>query len=239
MDGQKSDDNPTPAQFAPGDTVRPQQQEQAQPSQPAQAPQQAEIPAPSPISEAPASDTTAPATPSQDLAPSVAPQGSDARPEYRDAQPDEVISWTASEFIAHHKTSGWYALLLLAAVVAAFLVWFVTKDLVSGLVVVFAGVILATYASRKPRQLNYQIDPSGLTIEQKHYSFSDFRSFSVMQDGAFASIVFAPLKRFGTLLTIYYDPQDEERIINALSGRLPHEERRPDPIDSMMRRIRF
>jgi hypothetical protein len=159
-------------------------------------------------------------------------------PDYA-GEADEVITWTASEFIAHHKTSGWYTLLILASVAAAVVIWLLTKDIVSALVVVFASGILATYATRKPRQLSYQVDRSGLTIGIKHYGFDEFRSFSIVPEGAFSSIVFTPLKRFGTLVTIYYDPQDEERIIDALSLRLPHEERRPDPIDGMMRRIRF
>ncbi|HYG84352.1 MAG TPA: hypothetical protein VD907_05770, partial [Verrucomicrobiae bacterium] len=36
---------------------------------------------------------------------------------------DGTITWTASEFVAHHKSSGWYALLALCAVGVAFIVW--------------------------------------------------------------------------------------------------------------------
>ena len=248
MDGQKPEQTPAPMQFAPGDTIRPQQDNDAQapglpaPVESASAAQPLNVPeagATAPV-QPPAVPPVTPVT-AQPIATSQPPAVPTEQAEMSGyaAANQEAISWTASEFIAHHKTSGWYFVLLLASSVGAALIWLVTKDIVSALVVMFAGGIFGAYAARQPRQLSYQVDPSGLTIGQKHYGFNEFRSFSVMPEGAFSSIIFSPLKRFGTLVTIYYDPEDEERIIEALSLRLPHEERRPDPIDGMMRRIRF
>jgi hypothetical protein len=249
MDGQKPEQapTPTPTQFAPGDTIRPQQVAAPasipQPAEPAQSPQ---LPA-QPVASPQPNETVAPAVTEQPMAASELPSlpPTEAEPlsidddDYSSEPTEEVITWTASEFIAHHKTGSWYVLLLLASCMAAGLIWFMTKDIVSAVVVVFAGAMLATYAARKPRQLSYQLDPAGLTIGDKHLSYNEFRSFSVVPEGAFSSIVFSPLKRFGTLTTIYYDPQDEARIVDAISQRLPHEEHRLDAIDGMMRRIRF
>jgi hypothetical protein len=263
MDGQKPESGqaPAPMQFAPGDTIRPQQQTaqsnpvEQQPPVTASAPLQ-EAEGAIPVTLAPAAPEQAVITPAQQ-APPPQPQQIQSAPSaqrppsfYTDTSlpnpdanmpepSDEVVTWTASEFIAHQKNGGWYALLMLCALVAAALVWFVTKDIVSSVVIIFAGAVFATYAARKPRQLSYRLDPAGLTIDQKHYSYNEFRSFSVVPEGAFSTIVFAPLKRFGTLITLYYDPQDEEQIINAIMTRLPHEERKPDPIDRMLYRIRF
>jgi hypothetical protein len=41
------------------------------------------------------------------------------------------------------------------------------------------------------------------------------------------------------LLTIYYDPADEDKIVNALSDMLPHEDRQHDMVERLMRRLRF
>lgn len=257
MDGQKPDNVPTgtPTQFVPGDTIRPQQTApNAEPAAPANDPaaSQPTLPPPVVMPETssppvnPPQPAVAPTAPPPSTPAAAAPLAYEyyqpaAEPAQAPAEAagDEVIRWTASEFIAHHKTGGWYALLLLAACVAAVFIWLITKDIVSSIVVIFAGGILATYATRQPRQLSYQLDPSGLTIGDRHYGYHDFRSFTVIPEGAFDSIIFMPLKRFGTLTTIYFDPQDEERIVELISQRLPHEERKLDPIDSMMRRIRF
>lgn len=152
---------------------------------------------------------------------------------------DGSISWTASEFIAHSKSSGWYMVLIGAALVIAVLVWLVTKDMVSSAVVVIGALLLAVYGARQPRQLEYRVDQQGLAIGARQHGFHEFRSFSIVPEGAFNGIVLMPLKRFSPLITIYYAPEDEDKIVALLSERLPMEERKKDVIDRLMWRIRF
>lgn len=152
---------------------------------------------------------------------------------------DGSIMWTASEFIAHHKTAIWFFQLGGAAVVVAVVIWFITKDIITALTIVGAAALLAGYANRQPRELTYRIDSSGLHVGPRTYHFEDFRSFAVMAEGAFASIAFTPLKRFAPMLTVYYDPNDEQKIVDVLSARLPMQPRKSDFIDRLMWRIRF
>lgn len=149
------------------------------------------------------------------------------------------IIWTASEFIAHNKSLGWYSLLALAAVVLSSLVYLLTKDLVSVGIIIFVALILGIAARRKPRVLNYQLNDNGIAIGQRFYAYHEFRSFSVMQEGVFSSIMFIPLKRFMPTINIYYDPQDEDRIIQMLSYYLPLENHTRDAVDSLIHHIRF
>lgn len=149
------------------------------------------------------------------------------------------ITWTASEFIAHHKTAAWYLQLAAAAIIAAAIIGFITKDVITALTILVAAGLLAAYANRQPRELTYRIDQSGLHVGPRFYHLEDFRSFSVMAEGAFASISFTPLKRFAPMLTIYYDPNDQQKIVDVLSTRLPLQQRKADPIDRLMWRIRF
>jgi hypothetical protein len=156
-----------------------------------------------------------------------------------EADDPDSVTWTASEFIAHDKTSSWYTLLILGTVAASGLMYVVTKDIVSVGVVILAALIFGIYGAHKPRQLVYRVDLRGITVGGKFYPYSDFRSFSVIPEGAFSSIVFMPLKRFAAPLSIYYAPQDEDRIVGVLSEQLPYEQRRRDAVDSLMRKIRF
>jgi hypothetical protein len=149
------------------------------------------------------------------------------------------ISWTASEFVAHEKTAGWYAILILASLLLAALVYLITKDVISVGVVVIAGILLAVYGSHQPRQVQYSIDDGGINVGQRHYSYDGFKYFSVATEGAFSSLVFMPLKRFAIPLTIYYAPADEERILGVVSNQLPLEEHRLDAVDNLMKHIRF
>jgi hypothetical protein len=155
------------------------------------------------------------------------------------AHSGEAITWTASEFIAHEKAASWYLGLAGAAVLLAAIIYLLTKDVITSGVILFGAFLFGVVAARKPRQLQYQIDDHGISIGVKHFVFEEFRSFSVVPEGAFSSIVLLPLKRFGTLTTIYYSPEDEEKIVNMLSSRLPFDEHKLDPVDNFMRRIRF
>lgn len=127
----------------------------------------------------------------------------------------------------------------MAAAVLAVVVYFTTKDKISAAVLAVAGIALAAYGARLPRQLQYSLNGMSLTIGQKSYGLDLFRSFSIIDDGAFSSIVFMPMKRFAPQVTVYYDPKDEEKIVTLLAERLPMEDRQRDAVEKFMRRIRF
>lgn len=166
----------------------------------------------------------------------------EAEPAAADVQPTappEDVSWTASEFIAHEKSGGWYVLLVCCAAVAAALVYMLTKDKISTGVVVLAAAAFGVFAARKPRTQQYSLTGRGLQIGQKFYGFQDFKTFSVSEEGAIASIVFAPMRRFMPPLTIYVAPDVEDKVMDFLSAYLPFEEHKTDAVDSLLKRIRF
>lgn len=152
---------------------------------------------------------------------------------------ERTINWTASEFIAHQKSIGWYAALAAVAVIVAGLIYVLTKDKISTIVVLIGALALGFYGARQPRQLDYRLDSAGVTIGSRYHGYEEFRSFAIVPEGAFSSIVFMPLKRFALLTTIYYAPADEDKIVQLLSNILPLEQHRLDPVDQLMRRIRF
>jgi hypothetical protein len=164
-------------------------------------------------------------------------------PEKQDeAQPREPreVAWTASEFVAHDKSAGWYVSLGLAAVVVAVVIYLITKDKVSVAVVIVGALVLGVYGGHQPRELDYRLDAHSLSIGDKHHSYEEFRSFAVVPEGALSSIIFMPLKRFALTTTIYYAPDDEDKIVSLLADRLPiDEDHKHDAIDRLMRRIRF
>lgn len=149
------------------------------------------------------------------------------------------LTWSASEFVAHDKGAGWYSALLIGSAVFITLAYIATKDIVPLIMVAIMIIIFAVIAGRPPRELNYKLDNSGLTIGAKVYPFSSFRSFSVVQQGGLQSIWFMPLRRFMSGLTIYFPPEDSEHIAGLLSQFLPLENHQFDFIDKLMRRLHF
>lgn len=153
--------------------------------------------------------------------------------------PDQQVTWTAAEFIAHEKSSGWYGTLALITIIIAAVLYLLTRDIISTVVIIVGGFCFGVLASRKPRQLQYAVGDTGIVIGSKHYDYGMFKSFSVVPEGASGSIIFMPLKRFAPLTIMYFDPKDHDKIVDILADYLPFEEHRLDIVDNVMRRIRF
>lgn len=154
-------------------------------------------------------------------------------------QNNDHVSWSASEFIAFQKSGGWYMLVILGVVALAGLVFLFTQDYFSAGAIVVAGLLFVIFAGRKPRVLNYSIDSGGIAIGAKKYQFKDFRSFSLIEETHMRSVMLTPLKRFMPAISMYFEPADEQKITEALSGYLPYEDRKQDPVDKVMQRLRF
>ena len=154
--------------------------------------------------------------------------------------PEETVQWTASEFVAHQKSLGWYLILAASALAAAGLIYLLTRgDLITALVVIVAAIFFGYVAGRKPRTLAYEINSGGITIGHRFYGYENFKSFWVEHQGAFGSVSFMPLKRFMPLLTIYYAAEQEDQILGVLGNHLPLEEAHRDMFDQFIDRIRF
>jgi len=151
----------------------------------------------------------------------------------------ELVSWSASEYMDHHRGAGWYLLLLITTAGISAGIYLLTKDYFATGVILILGIIVAAFVQHKPSEITYQIGNSGLKVGEKFYSFASFKSFSVIKDGALSSIRLSPLKRLMPPLSAYYAPPDEEKIIQALSEHLPYEEGKLDGVDRLSRRLRL
>ncbi len=232
-------------EFKPGDTVSMRQNDGApQPSQvvtPGSPSAQSPAPPGAPEEQHFFRSTESPAPDQQSYVPQYQP-GYQDEPQPADLRMQHVgdsVSWTASEFIAHEKSANWYLALVGVAILITALVWLITRDALSVGTAVIVSIIFGYAASRKPREMQYSVDDHGITIGRRFYAYSNFRGFSVMQEGPFQSIALMPLKRFMPTMSIYFDPADEERILDVLAAYLPIEARSHDAIDRLMRRIRF
>jgi hypothetical protein len=151
----------------------------------------------------------------------------------------DAVAWTASEYIDHDQGAGWYAGLFGGAAVLAGLIYLLTKDLFALGVIIVLAVIAAIAAGRKPEQIPYEVSSHGIKIGDRSYNYQTFKSFCILQEGGLNSISLLPLKRLMPRISLYYDPGDEEKIIDILSARLPYEEHKVDLVEKISRRLRF
>lgn len=157
----------------------------------------------------------------------------------QDISDDVYANWTASEFIVYQKNVGWYIMAFFVIIVLALITYFISKDWISAVVIVIFGFLFIGFAARKPRVLNYEISSQGIKIGDKLYLYGSLKSFAVIDEGTMRSIDILPLQRFVPVVSMYYDPNDEEAIIRALGTFLPQEERKQPAIDKLMHKIRF
>lgn len=159
-----------------------------------------------------------------------------AKPKQSSLKP---VSWTASEFIAHTKNTGWYIMLVIGTVILAAIIFLLTKDKITTVIIGIVGGIFGFMGSRQPRELSYTVSDQGVQIGSKQFQYGTFRSFSVVQEVGIESIWFMPMKRFMPIITIYFEPNDQQKIIDVLSNYLPMENRQMDTFDKLMHQLRF
>ncbi len=240
----------------PGETITPGSQPSVPPpsedsgaiqidhSQPQPATPSQTAPAPAAVVSPPAPiETTSPPPAPVDMTRQDAPwvmTNEDSAPDsYIQTEASDQVAWTASEYVAHSKNSGWFMLLAGSVIAVIVLVYVLTSSILSSIMVGIAGMAFGIFAARPPRVLQYSVQSQGLQIGPRLYPYQEIRSFTVRHEGPLPSIVLTPLKRFMPPITVFYDPESEDAIIDALSNYLPHEDKSPDVVDRLMSRIRF
>lgn len=229
----------------PGETITPGSQPAPTPT-PAPEQQPEKVEAPPVATMAPVEQDPIPPAPVE--TPETPPETPDSNWQFSNdvdaqmplSQPSVApVTWTASEYIAHNKGGAWFAAFGLILFIVSGLVYLVTRDIVTSIVVAVAGITFGVFAGRSPRTLEYQIDAQGIHIGPKLYPYTFFKSFDITDEGSLPAIQLIPLKRFLPPITVFYDLNQEETIVNTISSYLPHQEHRPDAVDRFARRIRF
>lgn len=150
-----------------------------------------------------------------------------------------MVEWTASEFIAHQKNALWYVMLAALTLVVAAMLYVITRDLFAVIVVIVLGALLGVAGASKPRLMAYRLDRGGLSVGKRFHPYGHFKSFAIVDEGAFASIMLLPLRRFGFPLSVYFPPEDEQKIVDMLSKYLPVQPGSLDTLDRLMRNLHF
>ncbi len=239
MDEQKPGEVVTPGQAQP--TPQPNTglqgatpQAPDQPIQPAQPPVVMTEPSPQPEPEVVTVDQSQQQTYGQAETPAEAAT--------QTGQPSDegLLRWQTTEGgTGHEKSGSLFLLIVVACVVLAGGVYFLTHDFVS-VAAIFIGVIALLYlTARRPGVQDYALSESGVYVGRKLYDYDNYKGFSVNEDHGQTIIMFIPLKRFMPPLIIHVEPQMATTVVEALSTVLPHDDRKPDAVDSLMRRMRF
>ncbi len=154
------------------------------------------------------------------------------------AKSDQSLQWTSSA-VAGQKSVAWYLAFILVLGAFGGVVYLISKDVISAAAIALVGVLFGAFSIRKPHAVQYALDSSGIIVGQKHFVFAQFRSFSVLEEGGYSNIALLPLQRFSPILSISYDPQLHDQIVNMLSEHLPFEQYKRDALDQITARFKL
>lgn len=201
------------------------------------------------VSEAPPQLTPAEApepviaiqTPSEE--PLEAPAGPEEQmelpEEYHPPAEPTTLQWQASEYVEHEKSAKWFIILALITLAFVALAVFLLKNYTFAVLLVVMGTAIAVWAKRPAQQMSYQLDATGVWVNNKFFGIHEFRSFGLLQDGAIYAVVLLPNKRFSPGVTVYFPHELGEQIVDTLGAALPMQETEPDWIDKLTRKLNF
>jgi hypothetical protein len=150
------------------------------------------------------------------------------------------IHWQAPEFEYREKTVSWYWISIIAAAcIIAFAVW--ERNFLFGLFVVVAEILVITWANREPREIDFELTDSGLTVgPHKYHALKEFESWSAEEFAVgWSEIAFNFRAKLRTPLKILAPTETLDEIRKNLKLILREVEHQTTLIEAIEKLLRF
>ena len=151
----------------------------------------------------------------------------------------QPFSWQATEGRQVSRGVIWYVMLGVISIGLMALAIFIFKSITFAVLLVVIDIAVIVLTGKPPRSINYGISPKGIYVADRLYDFSEFRAFGVIDEPGNPSIIVLPVKRFSTGVTLYFNIEDGERIVDMLGARLPLQEVKLDLLEKVIRLIKL
>ena len=169
--------------------------------------------------------------PKQDESPEQSPS------QYDSEANDALIRWQATEYVSHERSAAWYAVLALISLALIAVALFLMQSVTFAILVPVMAAALILYVRRPPALLDYALSRKGIHINDRLYSYEEFRSFGVLSHENVHSVILVPRKRFQLSQTMYFPEEVGEDLVDMLAARLPMQEVKLDAIDHFLARL--
>lgn len=150
------------------------------------------------------------------------------------------MTWQTQESDDQAKQGAWYMAVVLVAIVLTGVVFFLTgKDVFASVAVFLAVICFAYLGSHKPKDQQYALAQEGIYVGEKLRSYEEFKNFSEIDEASGPAIILIPHKRFASPLVLKLTHDTIDEAVDTLTNFLPVENRKPDAIDQLVRRMRL
>lgn len=152
----------------------------------------------------------------------------------------EKFSWEAPEFLYEHKDISWYWLTIIGAgIIFLISVW--QGNLLFGLFIIIAEIMLIAWAKESPRILRFTLDHDGIHIDKiKSYTYDELAGFHIHENSDDTGELILKTKvRSRPVIKILSAKENLPRIKEFLSGHLTEIEYKESLVDSLEKMIGF
>jgi hypothetical protein len=176
---------------------------------------------------------------------SMESQGLEGSEEVSDqsAEPDEgadaVLRWQGPEYIEHDRGGRWYVVFAIVTLILIAAAIFLIRSWTFAILIPVMAVALFVYTRRPPAIIDYTVSRKGVHVNDRLYSYDEFRSFSVVSHAGAHSVLLVPRKRFHMGVTAYFPEEVGEALVDMLAARLPMQTHTPDSIDKLLAKLRI
>jgi hypothetical protein len=150
---------------------------------------------------------------------------------------DEIlVRWEATEHVHLERSAGWFIALALV-VIALMALSIVMKSITFAILIPVMAATLVIYVKRPPQTNSYTLSRKGLHINDKLYTYGQFKSFGIVQKNEHNSVVLIPRQRFQVDQTVYFPDEVGEAVVDMFAARLPMKDIEPDFIDQLLAKL--
>lgn len=134
----------------------------------------------------------------------------------------EKINWIAPEYIHTEKTSDWYWIVGIITISAA-TISIMLNNVIFAVLLLVSMFTLTLYASRKPQNIEIEINQKGVRHGDIYYPYADIKSFHVENKDKYPRIIFQLKKKLSSYVIILIKENDPEEIRDFLGNFLEEE----------------
>ena len=149
-----------------------------------------------------------------------------------------LLQWQTSAKAATTRGSSWYVVMGLIAA-AIIIVAILTRTWIFIPLGVLVPVALSMYSSKGMEAHSYSLEPYGVHVDNKSYSYESFKAFFIIEDKGHTIFELVPLQRLGTLVSLHADGDEAEEILDIVSSVLPETAPQGYLGESIFRRLKF
>ncbi len=148
-----------------------------------------------------------------------------------------LLRWDGTEYIHHDRSVAWYAVMALVTIIFMAIAIFLIRSITFAVLIPVMAAALVIYTQRPPEQLHYILSRKGLHVNDKLFTYGQFKSFGVSSHNDVHSVVLVPRKRFQIDQVIFFPEEIGEQLVDMLAARLPMKDVKTDAIDRLLARI--